>query len=222
MVSTQKERKYVGLQNIGGIGNITVLPAGCALSDVFAFDTGPGNMIMDQLTEMITQGRQTYDQDGRLAEQGKISPELLSHMLDDPYLRLPPPKTTGRERYGAEYVQALTEKGRKLGLSDADLLATATRFTAECIRIAVTDHCLAQPDELIVGGGGSRNPVLMWYLKSCLEIPVLTNEDLGLNSDAKEAVAFAVLASECIHGMANNVPSVTGASHPVVMGKISF
>ena len=217
----RKEDRNVGLQNIGGIGNITVLPAGCGLNDVLAFDTGPGNMVMDQLTEIITGGRQSFDCGGSLAGQGTVREELLCRMLDDPYLRLPPPKTTGREQYGSAYVRSLRETGRALGLSDVDILATATRFTAECIRAAVRDHCPVRPDELIVGGGGSKNPVLMGHLRSCLPIPVLTNEDLGLSSDAKEAVAFAVLASECIHGHANNVPSVTGAAHPVVMGKIS-
>ena len=219
---SRKTDRNVGLQNIGGIGNITVLPANCALQDVFAFDTGPGNMVMDQLTEIITGGQMTYDQGGQLAEKGTVSEDLLRFMLEDPYLRLPPPKTTGREYYGADYVKALLQKGRSLQLKDEDLVATATRFTAECISVAIQNHCAVRPDELIVGGGGSRNPVLMRQLRSCLSIPVLTNEDLGLNSDAKEAVAFAVLASECIHGHANNAPSVTGAKHPVVMGKISI
>ncbi len=218
----RKKDKNVALQNIGGIGNISVLPAGCQLNDVFAFDTGPGNMVMDQLAEIMTKGLLTYDRDGFLAGKGIVREKLLAWMLEDPYLRLSPPKTTGRERYGAAYVKRLREKGCELELSDEDILATATRFTAECIRIAIRDHCPVRPDELIVGGGGSRNPVLMNHLRSCLSIPLLTNEDLGLNSDAKEAVAFAVLASECIHGQTNNAPSVTGAKHPVVMGKISI
>ena len=142
--------------------------------------------------------------------------------MDDPYLRVRPPKTTGREAYGSAYVDRLAAKGRELGLSETDMLSTATRFTAECIRIAVERFCPRRPDTLVVGGGGSRNPALMGFLKQLLPMPVLTNEDLGYDSDAKEAVAFAILANECIHGVCNNVPSATGARHPVVMGKVSL
>ena len=213
--------KTVGLQNIGGIANLTVLPRGGQLADTFAFDTGPGNMVMDQLTERITSGRLHYDENGALAAQGKADADLLQWMLGDPYLKKAPPKTTGRESYGEMYVSALMQAGKERGLAALDILATATRFTAECIGIAVENFCPVQPDELVVGGGGSRNPVLMACLRARLSIPVLTNEDLGYDSDAKEAVAFAVLANECLHGLCNNVPSVTGARHPVVMGKIS-
>ena len=218
----RKKDRNRGLQNIGGIGNITVLPADCALEDVFAFDTGPGNMVMDQLTEIFTKGRLHYDRGGELARKGAVSASLLARMMEDPYLTLRPPKTTGREMYGKEYVEKLLSLGTELGLSGEDMIATAARFTAECIRVAIEDHCRVRPEELIVGGGGSSNPYLMEQIRGCLSVPVLTNEDLGLSSDAKEAVAFAVLASECIHGHVNNVPSVTGARHPVVMGKISW
>ena len=212
----------VGLQNIGGIGNLTVLPAGGALKDTFAFDTGPGNMVMDQLAARVTGGRLRYDAEGALAAQGRCSAELLAFMMEDPFLRQKPPKTTGRERYGAAYVDALMDRARALGLSGPDILATATRFTAACVRTAVEDFCPVRPDRLVVGGGGSRNPVLMANLRALLAIPVLLNEDLGFDSEAKEAIAFAVLANECVHGGCNNVPAATGARHPVVMGKISL
>ena len=143
-------------------------------------------------------------------------------MAQDPFLKKAPPKTTGREDYGAEYIARLTRKAEELRLSPEDLLATTTRFTAVCVKTAVRDFCPVKPDLLIAGGGGCRNGTLMRGLREELGIPVLTNEDLGLDSDAKEAVAFAVLANECVHGHANNLCSVTGASHPVVMGKISF
>lgn len=217
----RSEEESIGLQNIGGIGNLTVLPKGGALSDTFAFDTGPGNMVMDALCERYTNGAQRYDNGGLLAAQGRVSAELLSFLLDDPYLRLPPPKTTGREMYGADYVARLCARGETLGVSLLDCLATATRFTAECVRVAVERYCPRKPDRLIVGGGGSRNPTLLTQMRQTLSIPVQTNEDLGLNSDAKEAVAFAVLANECLHGICNNVPAATGASSPVVMGKVS-
>jgi len=212
----------IGLQNIGGIGNLTVLPAGGSLEDTYAFDTGPGNMVMDQLAERITHGALHFDEGGRLAATGSVSQPLLAFLMDDPYLRVQPPKTTGREAYGSAYVDRLAAKGRELGLSETDMLATATRFTAECIRVAVECFCPRRPDALVVGGGGSRNPALMGFLKQLLPMPVLTNEDLGYDSDAKEAVAFAILANECIHGVCNNVPSATGARHPVVMGKVSL
>lgn len=215
--------RTVGLQNIGGIGNITILPKGCALGDVFAFDTGPGNMVMDALAARLTDGRARYDDGGRLAAGGAVHAGLLAWMLRDPYLQTPPPKTTGREVYGAAYVDALCAEASALGCSLADALATATRFTAECIRVGVERFCPQRPDRLIVGGGGSMNPTLMAHIADCLPgCEVLTNEQLGLDSAAKEAVAFAVLANETLYGLANNAPGATGAAHPVVMGKISL
>ena len=218
----RKPDQTVGLQNIGGIANLTVLPRGGAPEDTFAFDTGPGNMVMDQIVSRITQGRLRYDEGGQLAERGTCHPELLAWMLQDPYLHLPLPKTTGREAYGKDYVDALMARGKQLGADDVDILATATRFTAECIRVAVKEFCPVAPDYLVIGGGGSRNPTLMRTLQQLLPMPVMPNEALGFDSEAKEAIAFAILANECVHGGENNVPSVTGASHPVVMGKISI
>lgn len=218
----RRENETVGLQNIGGIGNLTVLPRGGRMEDTFAFDTGPGNMVMDQLVSRMTGGKMRYDENGALTAAGKCSEELLHWMLRDPYLQKSPPKTTGREDYGETYVDRLTEKGRALGLSDRDILATACRFTVSCIEEAIRRHCPARPERLVVGGGGARNPTLMALLRGSLSIPVQTNEDLGLSSDAKEAVAFAILANECVRQSPNNMPSVTGAAHPVVMGKITL
>ena len=213
----------VGLQNIGGIGNLTVLPRGGGLADTFAFDTGPGNMVMDALVSRMTGGRLRYDEGGRLAAQGRVSDALLAFLLDDPYLRRKPPKTTGREMYGAAYVDRLAAEAARLSLSDADTLATATRFTAECVRHAIEHDCPARPEKLIVGGGGSLNPTLMAMLRDCLpQVRVMRNEDLGLDSSAKEAVAFAILANEYLFGQCGNVPRVTGARHPVVLGKLSL
>ena len=216
----RREDESVGLQNLGGIGNLTVLPRGGRMEDTFAFDTGPGNMVMDQLMERFTDGKQRYDENGAMAAQGRWDESLLAWMLDDPYLKKAPPKSTGREYYGKEYVDALLARAE--GLKPENILATACRFTAECIRVAIDRFCPAQPDYLVIGGGGSRNPTLMRDIRAVLSVPVLVNEDLGYDSDAKEAVAFAVLANECVHGSTNNMPSVTGARHPVVMGKISL
>ncbi len=219
----RSDSETVALQNIGGIGNITLLPKGCSLDEVTAFDTGPGNMIIDALVSRFTDGKLSYDEDGRLAAQGTVCHELLARMLDDDYLYAEPPKTTGRERYGDAYVNLLAARAAELKLSLYDSIATATRFTAECVRLGMERFCRLRPQKLIVGGGGSRNPVLMDFLRCSLpDVRVLTNEDIGLNGDAKEAVAFAVLANECAHGLCSNAPAATGASHPVVLGKLSL
>ena len=211
----RSETEDVALQNIGGIGNITLLPAGCALEDVTAFDTGPGNMVMDALVGLLTGGRQTYDDGGRLAASGKVIPPLLAWMLEDPYLAKEPPKTTGREYYGAEYVEKLLAFG---DYPLVDILATATAFTAHSIALSLRRFAPRLPARLVVGGGGSRNPTLLAFLQEALpETKVQIQEDLGLDSDAKEAVAFAILANEALFGICNNAPSATGAKHVVVM-----
>ena len=218
----RREDKTVALQNIGGIGNITLLPKGGAPDDTLAFDTGPGNMVIDQLVERLTNGEMRYDKDGAMAASGTCNDGLLSWMLDDPFLRRTPPKTTGREAYGTAYVDELTRRAALSSLSGPDMIATATRFTALCIEKAVNEFCPVKPDYLVVGGGGAKNPTLMRDIRAALDIPVMVNEDLGYDSEAKEAVAFAVLANECVHGVCNNMPSATGAKHPVVMGKITL
>lgn len=216
----RSETEDVALQNIGGIGNITLLPAGCSLDQVTAFDTGPGNMIMDELVMKLTGGKMTYDEGGRLAASGTVIPELLCRMMEDPYLTLQPPKTTGREYYGAEYVRSLLSRSN---YPLVDVLATATAFTAETIAHSLRTYAPGIPKRLIVSGGGSRNPTLLAFLRQTLpEVTVLTQEDLGLDSDAKEAVAFAILANEALFGICNNAPSATGAKHGVVMGRISL
>lgn len=219
----RRSDKTVALQNIGGIGNVTILPRDCELEQVTAFDTGPGNMVMDALTVRLTEGKQAYDDGGKLAACGRVNQTLLQYLLEDPYLRKKPPKTTGREYYGKKYVEELVSFAADRSVSLLDCLATATRFTAESIAVGIENFSPEKPDQLIVGGGGSRNPVLLGHLKDCLpDCLVMTNEEAGYDSDAKEAAAFAVLANEALGGMTNNVPSVTGASHPVIMGKISY
>jgi len=216
----RSETEDVALQNIGGIGNVTLLPAGCALEEVTAFDTGPGNMVMDALVMKLTGGKQSYDDGGRLAASGRVIPELLEWMLQDPYLERKPPKTTGREYYGAAYVETLMAFGE---YPLTDLLTTATAFTAQSIALSLRRFADRLPRRLVVGGGGSRNPTLLRFLQEALpEVLVQTQEDLGLDSDAKEAVAFAILANDALFGICNNAPSATGAKHPVVMGRINL
>ncbi len=217
----RSETQHIGLQNIGGIGNLTVLPRGCSLDQVYAFDTGPGNMVIDRLVAELTGGECRWDEDGRFAAQGQVNAELLEWMLSDPYFAKIPPKTTGREYFGDSYVKQVLQRAHELSLSRNDIIATATQLTAQSIFLSWERYCPDRPELLIVGGGGAHNHTLMRMLREALPVPVKTNEDIGMNGDAKEAVAFAVLANECLHGIDNNVPRVTGARHPVVMGKIS-
>ena len=216
----RSDREDVALQNIGGIGNITLIPAGCTLDQVTAFDTGPGNMVMDALVTKLTDGKLTYDDGGKLAASGKVIPEMLAWMLEDPYLAKQPPKTTGREYYGKEYVEKLLSFGDH---ALVDILTTATAFTAHSIALSLRRFAKRLPHRLVVAGGGSRNPTLLRFLQEALpEVKVQIQEDLGYDSDAKEAVAFALLANEALFGICNNAPSATGAKHGVVMGRINL
>ena len=213
----------VALQNVGGIGNVTFLPAQGGVEGMIAFDTGPGNMVIDQLCSIYTGGRQNYDDQGRIASGAAVSQPLLEWLMEDPYIAQLPPKTTGREYFGKDYTARLLAKAEELGVGMPDVIATATMFTARCIEYSLRHLLPRLPARLIVGGGGSRNLALLEDLKMCLpECRVQTNEDLGLNSDAKEAVAFAVLGNETLFEACNNVPGATGAAHPTVMGKISL
>ncbi|MEK5476577.1 anhydro-N-acetylmuramic acid kinase [Paenibacillus sp. FSL R5-0407] len=222
-----EEKRTLLLQNIGGIGNMTVIPAGCAAEDVFAFDTGPGNMLIDGVVTCLTHGAKTMDAGGVIARGGRPDSGLLSLLMQEPYYSRGLPKSTGRELFGTAYVDRLLNYQQEFGLSDADLVATVTRLTVRSIgdayRRFVRDRYSA--DLLIVGGGGSYNPVLMEGLKqemASLGVQVLSQEDLGFNSDAKEAMAFALLADYTLANRPNNLPGVTGAEKPVVMGKISL
>jgi len=206
--------------NLGGIGNVTYLAAGKGLEAVLAFDTGPGNMVMDGLVRRLTRDKETMDRNGRLAAKGKVAVGLLAKLLAHPYLKRKPPKSTGREEFGDVFVEQIlaAQKAHRLKLEDA--LATASLFTA--ITIGSARRWLDGPvDEVIVGGGGVRNRTLMGNLSSVFApVPVRTFESAGWESKAFEAVAFAVLAYQTFHGERANVPSVTGAAHPVVLGTI--
>lgn len=214
--------RNMGLQNIGGIGNITVIPKKAKLEELTAFDTGPGNMVMDNVIYRLTKGEMSYDVGGKMAAKGTPNEILLAELMQDPYLQVTPPKTTGREYYGNAYVDKIMHRAAELKLSGEDTLSTVTMFTARSIAHSAKNLCPVTPDRLVVGGGGSLNPTLMSYIRQELpSVEVMTNEDLGFDSSAKEAVAFALLANECIHSTCNNATAATGASHPVIMGKIS-
>jgi anhydro-N-acetylmuramic acid kinase len=197
--------------NIGGIANITALPKRCALDEVVAFDTGPGNMVIDALTAHMTGGKQTYDRDGKIGRSGKINLDLLEAMLSDPYLKLKPPKTTGREQFGQPFASGLIATGVPL----PDLIATATEFTARSIALAIKNA-----DEIIVSGGGVHNKWLMKRLSSHLKrASIESTAKYGIDPDAKEAIAFAILAYESYSRRPASVPSATGARRAVLLGK---
>lgn len=227
----RREDKTVLLQNIGGIGNITVLPKGGYPDEVYAFDTGPGNMIIDGLITFYTNGKQSYDEGGEIAAKGRVHKELLDTMCQNSYFKKNPPKSTGRELFGKEYCTELFQTILEQNISMEDAIATATEFTAWSIedsyrQFIMEKECKRSSQfQFIIGGGGSYNRTLVTRIRERMELlgmEVLTQEDIGLNSDAKEAVAFAILADCTIAGKHNNMPSVTGANKPVVMGKISL
>jgi anhydro-N-acetylmuramic acid kinase len=211
------------VQNIGGIANLTAIPAGATPRKVLAFDTGPGNMVIDQLTQSLF--RKPYDQDGRIARQGTILQPLLEDLLRAPYFKRRPPKTAGREEFGRDYAKALLQRRRRA--AKADLVATATALTARSIGAAIEKFVLPHGTyrEFIVSGGGSSNTTLMLMLAgetSRLGLKLRRTDDLGLPSQAKEAVAFALMAYQTWHRRPGNIPSATGAARPVVLGKISY
>lgn len=210
-----KSKKNRVIQNIGGIANLTFLPANCKLKDIIAFDTGPGNMIIDRLVFLLSKGKLNFDKGGKISAHGKVNAKILNQMLAHPYLRRKPPKTTGREMFGKEYADAFFKK-----LPSEDIVATSTAFTAISIADAYKKFLPIMPDEVILCGGGARNNTLVKMLKENIKANILFTDDFGISSDAKEAVSFAILAYATINGMPNNVPSATGAREPVVLGKI--
>ena len=206
--------------NIGGIANLTTVPAGAKHRHVIAFDTGPGNMVIDALVAKHTEGQQSFDRDGRIARTGMISDELLRELSRDRYYWAKPPKSAGREQYGAAFVERLLASG----LSLPDLIATATALTAATISFGIDRYVRPNMDlnELIVSGGGAHNSEIMAQLAALLPgVAVCTSSDYGIDVDAKEAIAFALLAYETWRQRPSNLPSATGAAHPVILGKIT-
>jgi len=207
--------------NLGGIANVTVLPRGEQLASVQAFDTGPCNMLLDALMRLGTDGRTTIDRGGRMAQRGQVHQGLLQWLLAHPYLNRQPPKSTGRELFGESYVLKVWAQARRRHLSLYDCLATSCQFIARTIRDAQqwTKH---MPADVVFGGGGVRNARLGAELVKAFDpIPVRTMDDCGSSSQAFEAQAFAVLAYQTVHGVCANVPRVTGAKHPVILGAVT-
>ena len=207
------------VQNIGGIGNVSWVPPGGQWEAMLAFDTGPGNALIDHAVWRLS--GQRYDADGAMALAGRVNDEFLSRLLSEPYFLLQPPKSTGRELFGAQFIDPFIDRALNEGLSTSDVVATLTAFTAHSIADQYRRFLPGPPDEVVVGGGGSRNPALMGLLSDLLDpAQIRLHEDFGLPSLGREAVYFALMGHEALHGRANTVPTCTGATHPVVMGKI--
>ncbi len=210
------------LQNIGGIGNLTAIPAGATPNEVIAFDTGPGNMVIDALAKELF-GR-PYDPDGELAARGVANRPVLAALLRARFFRAAPPRTAGREQFGREFVSRFLRLCRRL--SKHDMMATATALTAESIAASVRQVSRGvRFHDFFVSGGGTRNRTLMSMLAERLaewRMRVSTTDAQGMPSEAKEAVAFAVLAYQTWHRQPSNIPSATGAARPAILGKISY
>ncbi len=212
------------VQNIGGIANLTAIPAGASAEKVVAFDTGPGNMVIDAVTGRLF--GKPFDRDGRIAASGTVIDDVLAHALRLPFFRRRPPKTAGREEFGREFAQRFIKQcGRA---NKADVVATATALTARSIADGLRRFALTRPgrfSEFVVSGGGANNPILLAMLANELRplgLKIRASDEFGLPSEAKEAAAFALMAFETWNRRASNVPSATGAKRAAILGKISY
>jgi anhydro-N-acetylmuramic acid kinase len=212
------------VQNLGGIGNVTYLPPHQGAdweSQVSGWDTGPGNSLIDLAVVQFSDGELTFDRDGAWAATGKVCEPLVKEWLQQEYFRIPPPKSTGRELFGADYLHACIADSYRYNLSPADVLATLTDFTASSVADSYRRFLPHPPQQVLLCGGGSRNSYLRERLQLHLpDTQLMTTDDAGLNGDAKEAIAFALLAYWRYHQIPGNLPTVTGASQPVLLGDI--
>jgi anhydro-N-acetylmuramic acid kinase len=216
------------IQNIGGIGNLTFLPPRARLGEVIAFDTGPGNMMIDGVVSALSRNRLRYDRNGNWAARGSVSEKLLQEMMAHPFLKRRPPKTTGREEFGQPFVEQILCTALQMRLRPEDIVATATAFTASTIAGAYRRFVLPKLSaadrgrlQIVLGGGGANNLTLRRILKERVaDGEFLTHDDFGIANSAKEALAFAILAHETLAGRPGNVPGATGAKKAVVLGKI--
>jgi anhydro-N-acetylmuramic acid kinase len=211
------------MQNIGGIANVTLLPGDSNIRNIIAFDSGPGNMVIDRFAEKITNGKAKFDKNGALASKGKPNEEFLEKLCSHPYLKKLPPKSTGREDFGTIYSDKLYDEMKRDGINSSDAIATVTAFTAKSITESY--RSFIQPfykiSEVVLSGGGSHNQTLLKFLKNYLAgITIKQTDDFGIPTDIKEALSFAILANETLFGNPSNVLSATGAKERVVLGKI--
>ncbi len=218
----RSQTEDIALQNLGGIGNVTVLPKNCQMEDVFAFDTGPANLILDGFAQQLF--AEPYDRDGVFSAKGQVQKDLLSQWMAIPYIDAPIPKSTGRELFGEAFITEQLQKNRNL--NPYDLIATAAAFTAESMARNYQLYVFSKhPDlkQIVLGGGGARNPTLKKMIAQAFPgRTILTQEDLGFNSDAKEAVAFALIGRQTMKHLPGNVPSATGAKQAVPLGSITW
>ena len=218
----------LAVQNIGGIGNVTYLPpwdksrsAQTPPEGIRGWDTGPGNALIDWAVDTFSNGQKTYDKNGEWATTGTASRSLIGRWLEHPFFLSPPPKSTGRELFGTAYAQQRWEEAQQAGLSEADFIATLTDFTAATIELSYRKFLPKIPAEILIGGGGSRNSHLMSRLQQRLPNSMVSaTEASGLDADYKEAIAFAILAYWRIHHIPGNLPSVTGAARPCLLGEL--
>lgn len=214
------DEENIALQNIGGIGNVTVIPKGGEINSIFAFDTGPGNMIIDEVCQRLF--KLNYDEDGKIAANGKIQNDILDDLMSHSYINAFPPKTTGREEFGQQFVDELLKKYNNK--KPEDILSTVTMFTAKSIAVNYKNFIMNKVNlnKVIIGGGGAHNKTLLSYLKNELpNVSIVTQDDIGLSSDAKEAIAFVILGNETLNNNFSNVPSATGAKEKVILGNIT-
>jgi anhydro-N-acetylmuramic acid kinase len=213
------EKLHRVVQNIGGIANLTYLPAGGEPEQVLAFDTGPGNMLIDEVASVTSGGAECMDRGGEGAGRGRVDPALLERLLAHPFLSEEPPKATGRELFGAHFVEMMCRGCPGIGRDD--LLATVTEFTARSIAGSYRQFLPGPVDQVILGGGGVHNRQLVHRLQRLLApAAVLTHDDFGIPSDAKEAVAFAILGHETLSLRPGNLPGATGARRRVILGQL--
>jgi anhydro-N-acetylmuramic acid kinase len=218
------EQHNRSIQNIGGIANPTVIPAGADLDAVFAFDSGPGNMVIDGLIDAMTAGRLAYDEGGATAARGHVHQGLVDELMAHPFIQQAPPKGAARQLFGKHYALQVLQRGYDLGLSDSDILASATAFTAESIAFAYRRFVFPRVslDEVFVAGGGARNATMMSMLRERLApIPVATIEALGIPVEAREVLTMVVMANDTVQGYPGNVPRATGARRRVICGDIT-
>jgi anhydro-N-acetylmuramic acid kinase len=210
--------------NIGGTADVAYLPPGSGPEAILAFDTGPGNMVIDEIVRALTGGARSYDPEGRMAREGRTSSRLLEELLRHPFFRRQPPRSTGREEFGSRFATTVLGKGRHLGLEGPDILATVTELTARTICESIKEFVLPRGslDQVIGSGGGLHNARLVELIVEGLPqgAELKPSDEFGLPVDAKEAIAHAVLANETICGRPANLPGATGAARPVILGSI--
>lgn len=213
------------LLNIGGIANLTVLPPANSEKKTLAYDTGPGNMIIDAFVKKHSGGKRNYDDGGKLGAAGAVNSEWLGQLLAHPYYGMAAPKSTGRELFGAAYADELWSDGDKLGLSAEDKIATVTKLTAETIAAEIRKFAEShEVEEVCISGGGVHNSTLLGFIKERLpdSIAVKSSSEIGIDSDAKEAFVFALLGFLGFNKKLNNLPAATGAEQPTILGKIAW